>query len=77
MTKPAEVEILRQGANTTVVEVRIAEGKNRQVRKMFEATGHKVITLRRTAIGDLKMAHLREGMYRKMTVHELEYLRRL
>ncbi len=33
VTKPAEVEILRQGANTTVVEVRIAEGKNRQVRE--------------------------------------------
>ena len=77
MTKPAEVEILRQGADTTVVQIRISEGKNRQVRKMFEAVGHKVLKLQRTAIGDLKMAHLREGMYRKMTVHELEYLRRL
>ena len=73
----AEVEILRQGADTTVVQIRISEGKNRQVRKMFEAVGHKVLKLQRTAIGDLKMAHLREGMYRKMTVHELEYLRRL
>ena len=77
VTKPAEVEILRQGSDTTLVEIRIAEGKNRQVRKMFEASGHKVIHLRRTAIGDLKMAHLREGMYRKMTVNELEYLKRL
>ena len=77
VTKPAEVEILSQSDRSSVVEIRISEGKNRQVRRMFESVGHKVLKLRRTAIGDLKMAHLREGMYRKMSVHELEYLKRL
>lgn len=77
VTKPAEVEIIRQGSSSSIVQIRIAEGKNRQVRRMFEAVGHRVLSLHRTAIGDLKMAHLKEGMYRKMTVNELQYLRRL
>ena len=44
---------------------------------MFDAVGHRVLKLERTAIGDLKMAHLRVGNYRKMTANEIAYLKRL
>ena len=77
VTKPAEVEILKQSDSSSVVQIRISEGKNRQVRKMFDAVGHKVLKLERVAIGDLKMAHLKPGMYRKMTTNEITYLKRL
>ncbi len=77
VTKPAMVDIIRQSDGVSTVQISIREGKNRQVRKMFEVVGHTVLSLHRTAIGDLKMAHLREGMYRKMSASELEYLKRL
>ncbi len=77
VTKPAEIEILRQSESTSEVQIRISEGKKRQVRRMFDAVGHRVLKLERTAIGDLKMAHLRVGNYRKMTANEIAYLKRL
>ena len=77
VTKPAEVEILLQSESTSTVQIRISEGKNRQVRRMFDSVGHRVLKLERTAIGDLKMAHLRVGACRKMTAGEIAYLKRL
>lgn len=77
VTKPAEVEIISQSDSSSLVKIKITEGKNRQVRRMFEALGHKVIHLERTAIGNLQMAHLRPGMYRKMTANEIAYLKNL
>ncbi len=77
VTRPAEVEIISQSEGKSTVKIRITEGKNRQVRRMFEAVGHKVIHLERIAIGNLQMAHLKPGMYRKMTVNEINYLKNI
>ncbi|MCR5481720.1 MAG: rRNA pseudouridine synthase [Clostridia bacterium] len=75
VTSPAIVNVIKQGERNAVVEIKIAEGKNRQVRKMFAAVGNKVLELERTAIGELYMGRLMEGHYRKLTQKEIEYLK--
>ena len=74
-TKPAEVRIITEKGNESLVEILISEGKNRQVRRMFEAAGHKVIALERTAIGEIKLGRTKPGTYRKLTEAELRGLR--
>ncbi|MDD7408999.1 MAG: pseudouridine synthase [Anaerovoracaceae bacterium] len=76
-TAPAEVEIIKQSESTSIVEIRIGEGRNRQVRRMFSAVGHEVIKLRRTAYGNLKLGHLKPGQYKKLSKNEIEYLKSL
>ncbi|NLK73653.1 MAG: rRNA pseudouridine synthase [Clostridiales bacterium] len=63
--------------NCTIVEIKIFEGKNRQVRRMFKSIGHKVLELERIAIGDIQLGKLKRGHYRKLTKKEIEYLKRL
>lgn len=77
VTSPAKVDIIRQGERSAIVEIQIAEGKNRQVRKMFAAVGNKVMDLERVSIGELYMGHLKEGHYRKLTREEINYLKSL
>ena len=74
VTAPARVGILKQGANSAIVEIRLHEGKNRQVRKMFAAVGCRVTELERTAIGDVRLGHLKPGHIRKITRQEIEML---
>lgn len=74
-TKPAEIEILSQAPHESVLQVRISEGKNRQVRKMFEAVGYRVLALERIAIGEIRLGRTKSGTYRKLTKEEIEYLR--
>jgi 23S rRNA pseudouridine2605 synthase len=75
VTSPAEVNIIKQVERSAIVEIKIYEGKNRQVRKMFAAVGNKVMDLERVAIGDLYLGHLKQGHYRKLTQKEIEYLK--
>ncbi|MGN1350837.1 MAG: pseudouridine synthase [Anaerovoracaceae bacterium] len=77
ITRPAQVEVLKQSESTSIAQIRISEGKNRQVRRMFEAVGHRVVKLERTAIGNMKMAHLRPGQYRNLSKNEIDYLKSL
>lgn len=77
ITKPAIVNIVKESKNSTVLEISICEGKNRQVRKMCKAIGNPVQELQRTAIGEVKLGHLREGAYRKLNPNEIEYLKNL
>jgi len=77
VTQPAEVEVIKQSDRYAIVEIKIREGKNRQIRKMFAAVGNKVLELERTAIGELYMGRLLEGHYRKLNKAELEYLKEL
>ena len=67
VTGKAKVKIIKGGAGSTVVEITIHEGKNRQVRKMFAAVGNPVQELERIAIGEIRLGHLRPGHYRKLT----------
>jgi 23S rRNA pseudouridine2605 synthase len=74
VTSRARVQVIKQLERSTIVEIEIHEGKNRQVRKMFNAVGCPVQELERIAIGNLKLGHLRPGHYRKLTKEEVEYL---
>ncbi|MCD8391121.1 MAG: rRNA pseudouridine synthase [Firmicutes bacterium] len=75
-TSPAEVEILDVSAGRTTVKITIHEGKNRQVRKMFEAVGCEVIGLQRIKIGSVELGNLPAGRWRYLTEHEINYLTR-
>lgn len=75
MTAPAKARLLKQKGDMSLVEVQIHEGRNRQVRKMFEAVGCKVTYLQRTQIGEVKLGRLHEGDYRKLTRDEINYLK--
>ena len=75
-TSPAEVELLNSDANKAVVKITIHEGKNRQVRRMFEAIGCRVLDLKRISIGRVELGNLPEGRWRYLTSHEISYLMR-
>jgi 23S rRNA pseudouridine2605 synthase len=75
VTAPAQADVIKQSERFAVVEIKIHEGKNRQVRKMFAAVGNKVLELERTAIGEVRMGRLQEGQYRKLKNAEIEYLK--
>jgi len=75
VTSPARVEVVKGLPRSTVVDITIHEGKNRQVRKMFKAVGNNVQELERIAIGNIKLGRLAEGHYRKLTREEVEYLK--
>ena len=74
LTKPAKVKILKIDTEKKIsrVEITIHEGKNRQVRKMCEAVGRKVIALHRSKIGNLGVKDLKLGTWRYMTKKEVE-----
>lgn len=61
----------------TKLEITIFEGKNRQIRKMFEAVGFKVIFLKRTQIGELRLSGVDRGSFRLLNQAEINYLKTL
>ena len=71
-TWPAQVRILTSTKTETTLELRIHEGKKRQVRRMLAAIGHPVRTLARTAYGDLKLGNLAKGEYRFLGLKDLK-----
>lgn len=75
-TSPAEVTMLDALDGRTSIEITIHEGKNRQVRKMFEAIGCKVVALRRIKIGQVELGNLPLGRWRHLTSHEIECLKK-
>lgn len=75
-TSPAECEIMEIDMGMTLVEITIHEGRNRQVRKMFEAVGHTVKALKRESVGIVELGNLPEGRWRYLTSSEIEYFRR-
>ncbi len=75
ITSKAKVQIVKGAQRSTIVDITIHEGKNRQVRKMFKAVGNNVQELTRIAIGDIRLGRLAVGHYRKLTREEIEYLK--
>ena len=71
------VKIIERQEKHTKLEVVINEGKNRQVRKMFDAVGFNVVFLKRTQIGDLRLGGLTRGKSRLLTIEEVLYLQSL
>lgn len=75
-TKPAKVKILKidEEKNISRIQITIHEGKNRQVRKMCEAIGKKVLALHRSKIGNIDVKDLKSGEWRYLTRKEVEIL---
>lgn len=76
-TYPADVRVVRDESLFSDILVTIHEGRNRQVRRMFDAVGHKVLLLRRVRFGPLELGSLRRGEWRELTAQEIELLHRL
>ena len=77
-TSPAQVELLRERrteGDTSVLRITIHEGRTRQVRKMADAIGHPVRTLKRVRIGPIADKNLRPGSYRELTPDEVRKLK--
>lgn len=75
MTKKCKAHIVETNKAYTKVHITITEGKNRQVRRMFEAIGRTVEFLKRVSIGKLKLTGLDRGQVRKLTDEEIFYLK--
>jgi 23S rRNA pseudouridine2605 synthase len=73
-TLPAEVKRIRDSTKYSFIELTIREGRNRQVRRMLEAVGSKVLKLVRTGIGTLRINDLEIGKYRPLTPEETREL---
>jgi len=76
-TKKCRARVLEFEQGISRIEIVISEGRNRQVRKMFESINRDVIFLKRTAIGDIRLGGLYRGEYRDLKPMEIEYLKKL
>ncbi|WP_243138124.1 pseudouridine synthase [Heliorestis acidaminivorans] len=76
MTAPAKVRLVTKDKESTTLELKIHEGRNRQVRRMGEAVGHRVLALSRKAFGPLTLEDLAVGTFRKLSGPQLAQLRK-
>jgi len=73
-TWPADIEVLHTEPQATTIKIIIHEGRKRQVRKMFEAVGHPVLQLKRTAYGQLQLGQLMPGKYRFLSPQDIKMI---
>ncbi len=73
-TKKCNVRIIESNKTSSKLHITITEGRNRQVRKMFEAVGNSVDFLKRIKIGDLTLTGLNRGEVRPLNAAEINYL---
>lgn len=71
---PVEAEITDPGETSTVIQMTLREGRNRQIRKMCEKVGLNVLRLKRVAIGKVELGDLPAGKWRELTPKEVDYL---
>ncbi len=78
-TAPAKLKFISGNPKneTSIIEISIHEGRNRQVRRMFEAIGHPVVKLKREMYGFLTLSGLNPGEARTLKPHEIKQLREL
>ena len=79
LTQPAKLKVKKQNKekNSSLVEITITEGRNRQVRRMFEHFGFNVQKLSRVSFGPLTLKGLGAGEGRVLSPHEVKSLRQL
>jgi pseudouridine synthase len=78
LTAPAKVaNIRRSTTGGTAFSITIHEGRNRQIRRMLEAIGHRTLRLKREAYGNLQLGQLRPGEWRYLSGEEIEGLYRI
>ncbi len=76
-TKKCNIRVIENNRDYTKLHVTITEGRNREIRKMFETVGKNVDFLKRIKIGDFEMKGLDRGGVRKLRPEEIEYLKNL
>lgn len=78
-TAPAKLKVLDSDRvkNISTLEIKIHEGKNRQVRKMCKAINHHVLRLKRVAMGKINLKNCKVGEYRYLTDDEVRYLKNI
>lgn len=74
VTKKCKAHIVETNKLYTKIHVTLTEGKNREIRKMFEAIGKEVTLLKRIKIGEINLRGLDRGAYRKLSKQEVAYL---
>ena len=77
LTAPAEARLVRYETFASVVLVTIHEGRNRQVRRMFSAVGHEVVSLKRVGFAGIKLGDLPRGQWRRLSDREVARLKEL
>ena len=77
VTHRAKIKVLGVEDRISRIEITIFEGKNRQIRRMFEYIGYNVIFLKRTAIGEIRLGGLGRGLTRYLTPKEIQFLKKL
>lgn len=73
---PVQTDRIATDGGNTVLQMRLFEGRNRQIRKMCEQVDLKILRLCRVAIGELKLGDLDVGKWRQLTKKELDYLQK-
>ena len=77
LTKRAKVKLKEFDGKVSSYEMTIYEGRNREIRRMFEAIGKEVIFLKRIAIGDIRLGGLTRCKTRFLNQKEIEYLKKI
>lgn len=75
--RPAKVKILKANYVESLLEIKITESLNREIRRILAKVGHKVTSLKRTQIGEISLNRLEIGSYRMLTSSEVEYLKEI
>lgn len=73
-TAPCKVKVRKKEKDSSIIELTIHEGKNHQVKKMFEAIGFKVLKLKREKLAFLNLSGLKPGEYRYLSIKEVKML---
>lgn len=74
-TAPARIKIMKATPERTELTITIHEGRNRQVRRMFETLEKEVVFLKRISVGQLNLGNLKKGEYRLLEQSEIDYLK--
>lgn len=72
LLKPARLLVRKTSGRETHLTVELTEGKNREIRRLFEALGHEVTSLKRVAYGALELGSLESGQFRRVTREEFK-----
>jgi pseudouridine synthase len=76
-TAPAQIRMLSQASKgAAVLLVKINEGRKRELRRMFEVLGYRVLTLKRQKLGSLRLGKLKKGQWRHLTRQEIARLKK-
>jgi 23S rRNA pseudouridine2605 synthase len=73
--QPVETVLLSQAEESSLLQMTLYEGRNRQIRKMCEQVGLTVLRLKRVAIGDITIEGVKKGSWRYLNYEEVKYLK--